>query len=206
MLVILCGKSASGKDTVREKLVDMFSYTRFLSVTTRPKRECETDGKEYRFVTQKEFQEMDMLESRAYPVTSENGENGMWLYGTPAEVLDKDKNYVAIKDPDGTELLKKYYGKENTLVVYLDVPECVRAVRAENRGSFRKEDWDKRAVTDSVNFEGFEGKADRIISYKDKCSAEEVANTVEFFRFFKENPGADESKFRFIGREAEYER
>ena len=53
-LIIIMGATASGKDTVLNKMVKE-GAKRFVSYTTRPMRIGEIYGKEYNFVTKEEF-------------------------------------------------------------------------------------------------------------------------------------------------------
>ena len=50
-LIILIGCSASGKDTVMNRLVKEFDVKPLVSYTTRPIRDCEQEGREYHFIT-----------------------------------------------------------------------------------------------------------------------------------------------------------
>ena len=79
ILVILSGPSGCGKDTVIEELMkNNDRVTVSVSSTTRAKRDNETDGVNYNFVTAEEFRRLidngEMLEYAEY-----NGN----LYGTP---------------------------------------------------------------------------------------------------------------------------
>lgn len=56
-MIILCGKSGSGKDTVGKELVDM-GYKRVVTYTTRPMRPGELDGHQYHFVSVDKFEEL----------------------------------------------------------------------------------------------------------------------------------------------------
>lgn len=58
-MIVLVGKSCSGKDSVAKILCSM-GYSRVATCTTRPMRIGETDGVDYYFITQSEF--MNMIE------------------------------------------------------------------------------------------------------------------------------------------------
>ena len=80
-LIVVSGPSGSGKDTVISKAIDRLGEKAFLSVsmTTRSIRGNETDGVDYYFVSEEQFQKHiengDMLEYAKY---------GSNYYGTPA--------------------------------------------------------------------------------------------------------------------------
>ena len=71
-LVCLIGKSSSGKDTIyRELLKDTsFKLKKVVLYTTRPIRDNETDGVQYHFVDEAEFERLSsegkVIESRVY--------------------------------------------------------------------------------------------------------------------------------------------
>ena len=55
-LILFCGPSGSGKTTIVHHLLKKFPMMRFsVSATTRPKRENETDGMDYHFLSPEEF-------------------------------------------------------------------------------------------------------------------------------------------------------
>ena len=56
-IIVLIGKSASGKDSIIQKLHADFKIPIIISHTTRPKRESELDGCEYWFVSDDYFEQ-----------------------------------------------------------------------------------------------------------------------------------------------------
>ena len=54
--IVLVGHIASGKTCVA-KALEKRGYRRIVTYTTRPPREGEIDGKDYHFITEKEFKE-----------------------------------------------------------------------------------------------------------------------------------------------------
>ena len=59
-MLILVGKSSSGKDTIQKELIKL-GYTPIVNYTTRPPRIGEVDGIAYHFVTQEEFLEKERI-------------------------------------------------------------------------------------------------------------------------------------------------
>ncbi len=151
MITILVGKSASGKDAI-QKVLTQSGYTPMVSTTTRPMREGETEGVDYHFVDDKTFKQMaaedEFLEYRSYNVIN----NEIWYYGTPKTELETDKNYVKIVDLKGAETLVNHYGRENCFVVWVFADDITRQHRAESRGSFNYEEWNRRLKDDAVKF------------------------------------------------------
>ena len=172
MLVILVGMSGSGKDTVLRDLVENKGFDPIVSTTTRPMREGEQDGVDYHFTTREAFEkgieEGKFLEYRAYD-TLVGGKPDTWYYGSPKYELDPKKNYAVVLDIQGAKDYLAYYGKENTLVVELFVPDAIREERAAARGSFDKTEWDRRLADDKIKFskEATEGVVDVTICNAD---------------------------------------
>ncbi len=168
MIIIICGKSASGKDTLMNKLVESGEFEPIISTTSRPMREGEMNGREYFFVTkegfQKKYEAGDFVEYRKYD-TLVAGKPDTWYYGNEKVNLDNPKDYVVILDLDGAKAFQKYYGKENTFTVFLMSDDTKRTKRAMKRGSFDKTEWDRRLKDDQIKFsaENVKKICDRII-------------------------------------------
>lgn len=166
MFVILCGKSASGKDTLSKSL-QKCGYIPIVSVTDRPMRQNEKEGVEYYFKTPSEFSKLikndKFIEHRSY-TTKYNNKKAIFRYGTESFELDHNKNYVAIKDPASAAILKEYGGDE-AIVIYLDIPDEVRKSRCINRGDFDETEWNRRLERDSIDFSNdkLEGVVDHSI-------------------------------------------
>jgi guanylate kinase len=150
-IVILVGKSGSGKSTIMQKLVED-GYCPLITNTTRPPRDNELDGVDYNFLTKEQFNNLiengQMVEYRKY-----NTVFGTWYYGSSAENVDLNKHdYVIVLTLDGAEAWVNYFGAENCIVFYIDCPKSIREERAEERGSFNREEWNRRIVTDKQDF------------------------------------------------------
>ena len=153
-VIILTGKSCSGKDSVRREL-EKLGWENVVSYTSRPIRENEVDGIDYNFVNRGQFEKMimteQMIEYRTYN-TLVNNIPDKWYYGLKKEKLDPKGCYVVILDLDGTENFIKYYGKKNCFVVYMCCTKSERERRAIERGSFDKTEWNRRLVADDKDF------------------------------------------------------
>lgn len=58
LLIVISGPSGSGKTTVCRKLIRGMAHTQFsISATTRERRKGETHGRDYYFISRKEFKE-----------------------------------------------------------------------------------------------------------------------------------------------------
>lgn len=97
-VITLTGSSASGKDfLLNEILKDNKGVKPVISVTTRPKRDGEVDGVDYKFISIEEFSRLlsakEMIEFREY-----NTVEGVWYYGVSKDSIDvnSDDTYVVI--------------------------------------------------------------------------------------------------------------
>lgn len=158
MLLILCGKSGSGKDTLAEEILRRYpdEWERLVSTTTRPMRDGEVNGREYHFIDKEEFRSLykegKMIEFRGYD-TNVAGVKDTWYYGTVA--FEKpEKNIVAIKDLEGALKLQQYCDilDLDCATILVEVDDSVREARAKMRGSFDQTEWNRRMKADAIDF------------------------------------------------------
>ena len=89
------GKSATGKDTIYQKLLNesTLDLKRIIPYTTRPIREGEEAGREYHFCTEEDVERLDQ-EGRIVELRAYNTVYGIWKYFTVDDgniQLDKEK-------------------------------------------------------------------------------------------------------------------
>ncbi len=187
MTIILTGKSSSGKDKVKNILTKMFNYKPVVSHTTRPKRVNEVNHKDYHFVTELEFNNIMMLETRSYDTIFE-GINQTWIYGTSLKELDKKGDRVCIKDLEGAIKLKEHI--KDSIIIYIEVPEEIRKQRAIERGSFCELEYNRRLEQDNKDFDEdlIEKHCEYFIyNYKDEeYLLEQIKDLVSFIKFKKD--------------------
>lgn len=153
-LLLLVGKSASGKTTIANFLEKEHGYKQVQSYTTRPPRyEGETG---HIFISDEEFDKLGKL--AAY--TLYNGHK----YGTTFDQIDECDIYVI--DPDGVKtLLKNYKTDRKIFILYFDVGVHTRISRMLERGDHdnkiisrlledEKSDWIKTLRKIESRYEG----------------------------------------------------
>lgn len=135
LIYFLMGKSASGKDTIYEKILERFSLKKVIPYTTRPRRENEENGKQYFFVSDEEYLEKEknnqIIESRVYETIY-----GPWRYFTVDDGqidLSFEKDYLMIGTLESYQSIKKYFGEKEVVPLYLEVEDGVRLQRAMDR-------------------------------------------------------------------------
>ena len=161
MLLIIGGKSGSGKDSVVKEF-EKNGWKRIVKYTNRPKREDEIDGVDYHFVSIELMETIPFIFKQSFVVA--NGDT--WYYGFPMEhiMLSDNKNdkYIIIMTPfeynkflDMTKEFK-IIGKD-FISVQIDVPDDIRRERLIKRGD-DIEEIDRRIKADNKDFEGWELK------------------------------------------------
>ncbi len=146
-LILFCGPSGSGKTTIVRHLLNTFPELSFsVSATTRSKRQNETDGKDYYFLTVDEFHKK--IETDEFLEWEEVYSNG--YYGTLRSEVDRINSLekVAIFDVDveGGIHIKGRFGK-NLLDVFVKPPSIeVLHKRLIARASETSESLEKRVL------------------------------------------------------------
>lgn len=171
MLIVLTGKTASGKDTIIKRILLRFPHmSKVLTTTSRPIRAGEEDGLDYLFLTKKQFEEDlnqgDFLEYVEY---------GGNLYGTQkaqlSQVFGKDliwkidpsragevRGFIKRSYPENeaNELIKKI------LVIYITVDDQVVLQRLKKRGLSDLE-IQKRMTDDGKIWQKFQNSYDFVV-------------------------------------------
>ena len=154
-MIVLTGKTCSGKNALKNILVKKYNYKPVVTVTSRPPRINEVDGKDYYFVTKDQFLKLiDMgvfAEYTSYKVA--NGDT--WYYGSMQK--DYAVNSVIILNPSGLRQIKTKSIPHKSFYIYSD--EDVIKERAKHRGDNKKE-LARRIKSDKKDFEKFEDETD----------------------------------------------
>lgn len=132
----LMGKSASGKDTIYNRLLksEILNLRHVVPYTTRPVRSGETEGETYFFCTDEKADELEkngkIIEIRAYSTI-----HGIWKYFTVDDgqiCLDQD-NYLMIGTLEAYEKIRDYFGASRVCPIYIWADDGVRLERALKR-------------------------------------------------------------------------
>ena len=153
------GKSATGKDTIYQKLLNesKLDLKRIIPYTTRPIREGEVEGREYHFCTEEDVQKLEkagrIVELRAY-----NTVYGVWKYFTVDDgniQLDKE-NYLLIGTLEAYTKIRDYFGADKVLPIYIEVEDGERLLRAIAREKSQDvpkyEEMCRRFLADAKDF------------------------------------------------------
>lgn len=137
----IMGKSASGKDSIFKELRSRFpEYKEIVLYTTRPIREGETEGVEYHFVGEERLLELER-EGRVIEQRSYQTKHGIWRYFTADDgQIDLQKyNYLVIGTLESYANMRKYFGADAMVPVYVEVEDGERLCRALARERVQKE-------------------------------------------------------------------
>lgn len=135
-IFIISGPSGSGKTTLLTRLIQDRKIAKLLeksrSVTTRPRRLGEKQGKDYFFITKDEFRRL-LKAKKILEWTRYLG----YYYGTPRELVEnrlkKGKHLGLCLDLKGARILKKIYPYNSVTVFVLPPSLSVLKARIEGR-------------------------------------------------------------------------
>lgn len=159
-LFCICGETASGKDTLVNKIISMYpDHLRAVcSYSTRPKRDHEVEGVEHYFVSTDEFnliKEQNEDKIIAYTKISSNENSDGFEYMALEDELQKSNIYII--DPNGIKYLKDKF-KDNPnlhiITIYITTSLQNRINRARNRSDFDTE-FKKRVMNEFEQFLDF---------------------------------------------------
>ncbi|MBQ6844043.1 MAG: guanylate kinase [Agathobacter sp.] len=153
------GKSATGKDTIYQKLLheNQLGLQRIIPYTTRPIREGEVPGREYHFCQEEDVQRLE-TEGRIVELRAYNTVYGIWKYFTVDDgniQLNKD-NYLLIGTLEAYTKIRDYFGKEKVIPIYIEVEDGDRLLRAISREKEQEipkyEEMCRRFLADAKDF------------------------------------------------------
>lgn len=130
------GKSATGKDTIYQKLLheNELHLQRIIPYTTRPIREGEAAGREYHFCNEEDVKRLEaegkVVELRAYDTVY-----GIWKYFTvnDGNIQLENESYLLIGTLESYVKIRDYFGEQNVVPIYIEVEDGERLLRAISR-------------------------------------------------------------------------
>lgn len=155
----ICGKSSTGKDTIYKRILsdENIQLDTIVTCTTRPIREGEVNGREYWFIDDAKAESLEaegkVIEMRAY-----NTVHGVWKYMTvdDGNIDLSSKSYLIIGTLESFICIKKYFGEDRTVPIYVEVDDGLRLERALKRERAQEkpkyEEMCRRFLADSSDF------------------------------------------------------
>ncbi len=140
-IIIISGPSGVGKKTIIDQIINdtHLNLVYSISMTTRAPRESETDGVDYFFVSNEEFQRaIDNNELLEWAEFASN------KYGTPIKnlhkMIDEGKNVILEIEVEGATKVKEILQREHYVSVFI-VPPSIKELkrRLQKRDTETKE-------------------------------------------------------------------
>lgn len=177
--IILCGDSASGKDTIQKELINKIGYEKIITFTSRKPRDGEVDGKDYNFTSYEEFQKL--INSNFLVEYDEYSQNR--FYGSAKKDYTSG-NKIIILTPNGINSIRKSLGVNNNIItIYIKTSLGTRIKRYIDRIGVDKFNFDDkneimcRVERDFGMFLGIEKEVDLVVN-GDK-SIEEIVEDIK---------------------------
>lgn len=177
-MLVLVGKTCSGKNTIRDILVDEYDMDPVISYTTRPPRAGEENYVDYIFVSKNHFrilkEEGWFAETTAYTVAN----NDVYYYASTLSDYEDGDNKVIILNPAGLKAVRKL--GIPIFAVMIDAPNKCLKERLMLRDDDEKEAT-RRLRADNVDFKGLD--VDGIFTNVGdvKKTAEAIYNAYQYY-------------------------
>lgn len=152
-IIALVGKTSTGKDTAARYLKETFGIEPIVSFTTRPMRDCETEGVEHYFVSEEKMDELvkdkaNLLAFVQFPKTGHR-----YCASTSNLKGDEIKSYII--DPSGLKWLRENRPDVEVYSIYFHLDEGIIKERALSRGD-REIDILARLESERAMFDKFD--------------------------------------------------
>lgn len=163
-LIIILGKTASGKSQIEKILEEEYGLKRVVTYTTRKPRENEVPFIDYYFVNEEIFfiykNRDEFLECSTYPT-----KGVLAYYGVHRDDVDLSiSDNVLVVERHGYEQLKKNFGSENIISFLIETDKDIRKERYKQRDkSFTDHDFEERETRDNKKFSGLENEVNFIV-------------------------------------------
>lgn len=150
--IVICGKSASGKDYLKNKFMKNSWCNYAAPYTTRPRRNGEIDGVDYNFISKDEFK--DMISHGLFACWNCYND---WYYGITDSQFNASNLFIMT--PEYIAQLSKT-NRSMCHIIYVDAPYNVRYDRLVNRNHENDDnEWsdriERRMEADERQFKDF---------------------------------------------------
>lgn len=186
VLVVISGPSGAGKSTVIRRVVERRNDIFFsVSVTTRPPRPGEEDGKDYLFISKERFLQMaaagELLEYAQYVDN---------FYGTPMEPVDNAlaAGYNVLLDIEVQGAAQVLSKRDDAVSVFLCPPSLFALeTRLRGRGTDSEERIVQRLLTARSEYKKAENYSYIVVNDDADVAADELNSIVTAARCRMEN-------------------
>ena len=175
-MVIILGKTCSGKDTIVNKLIDSHGFKKIVTSTTRPMRKGEKQDITYHFLSEEDFKQK-INEGYFVEYKTYDTEFGKWYYGTSLEDLkNAEDNNIIILTPDGYRDVVNKLSKK-PIAIYIYANNATIKNRLLKRGDDKNE-AERRVSHDNDDFKGIENEVDKIVYNNENDTIDGVVDKI----------------------------
>lgn len=147
--LIIVGQTGSGKDFLRRKLMQKLRYSP--KFTTRPKRAYETDGVDYQFINDLDFNKL-ILEDRIKVYQSFTIGDSIWNYGITLDNFNDNQLFI-MTPYEVSQLTDEDLTK--CFVVLIDIDIETRRNRLLKRND-NNDSIERRLEADKLDFKDYD--------------------------------------------------
>lgn len=183
-MLVLMGKSTSGKDTIKNELINKYGFHSIVTYTTRPIRNGEVPDVTYYYISDEEFKQKIednfFAEYKTYLAKINEDTYGKWYYGTALEDLQNaDENTVVILTPEGVRDILKYNLDMKVIWIYANQSTIdKRMAERVKRGQANQSENERRQIKDHKDFKVAGCLADKIVYNNYDYDLDEVIKRV----------------------------
>lgn len=174
-MIVLIGKTASGKTLIREELIKK-GYSGIITYTTRPIRKCEKQDVTYHFISEDEFKQK--IDNKFFAVyKTYDTVFGKWYYGSALEDLENasEKSIIILTPDEYRDVVGKLSKKPTSIYIYANNSTIEK--RLKKRGDNKKE-AQRRIGHDNEDFKDVENMVDKIVYNNDGTNINDVVDKI----------------------------
>lgn len=180
MIVSILGASGSGKSLIEKKLID-YNFKKIIPYTTRTARADETNGKDYFFITNLQFE--DAINKNLFAEYNKYPDSR--LYGTlKTDYITTQDNKVVVITPNSLRQIYRICERDNIFSVYVKSNLGARVKRYIERCGINDFDFkDMDEISSRVNrdfgmFLGIDSEVDMVIENNEGDDIENIVDKI----------------------------
>lgn len=155
-MIILLGKTSTGKSSIAKIIEDKYKVNRLVTWTSRAKRPGEVGGVDYNFCSNEDFDQLKRIGFFAETTTYCMSGGIKVQYGTPIEEICGNK--ILVLNPEGFKRLNKLTSVDiKSFLITSPREELIERLKA--RGD-SEDEYNRRLDADDRDFEGIDEMVD----------------------------------------------
>lgn len=182
--LLFVGPDGSGRYTLAEAIGVTLHIPRVISYTTRTRRPNETEGKDYHFISEEEFDQLVQSDSFIEATQADGFRYGI-KKADCEKLLQESGSFFAILNPEGCDIFKRLFKDTLTIFVHADKETVVERQR------LRGDDPEtiERHLSHYDEIQAYQSHCDIVIPNYDLAStAQELTNRIETYLGITHHP------------------